>query len=174
MLIQGDYIAGSLVFPGSFNPLHDGHVGMATVASARYGVAVQPELSIANVDKPDVDSASLSRRLAQVQVLGSPLVTRAALFADKATLFPGCRFVVGADTALRLSDPSYAGGDPRQLDRMLAKVAVMDCRFVVFGRLVEGKFRDAEALPLCERLKSLCDFVGEAEFRVDVRSQDLR
>ncbi|HEX2474763.1 MAG TPA: hypothetical protein VHK01_08460, partial [Lacipirellulaceae bacterium] len=40
-----------VLFPGAFNPLHDGHLRMAEVAQAHYGVPVTFELSIANVDK---------------------------------------------------------------------------------------------------------------------------
>ncbi|HND56251.1 MAG TPA: hypothetical protein PLV92_27730, partial [Pirellulaceae bacterium] len=44
-----------LVFPGAFNPLHDGHRHMAKWASDHLGQPVAFELSIENVDKPPLD-----------------------------------------------------------------------------------------------------------------------
>ncbi|TWU62413.1 hypothetical protein [Crateriforma conspicua] len=174
MLIQGQYQSGSLVFPGSFNPVHDGHLAMADVASRRYAVTVQPEISIANVDKPDIDDADLRRRLARVQRIGIPLVTRAARFLEKAACFPGCRFIIGADTALRLNDPAYANHCPRQRDDCIAKIQRHGCRFVVFGRLIGHTFQDATTLPLCQNLLAICDLVPESDFRIDISSTQLR
>ena len=43
------------IFPGAFNPLHQGHLRMSEIAAKRLGVPVEFELSIENVDKPPLD-----------------------------------------------------------------------------------------------------------------------
>ena len=57
--------APAAVLPGSFNPLHGGHRGLARIASELLGVPVHFEISALNVDKPSLDAAEVRRRLAQ-------------------------------------------------------------------------------------------------------------
>ena len=60
------------------------------------------ELSVTNVDKPALPSAEICRRLRQFTWRTEVWVTRAPTFAEKASVFPGAIFVVGADTAERI------------------------------------------------------------------------
>lgn len=161
------------LLPGSFNPLHHGHVALAHAAAARLGVGVAFELSVRNVDKPDLDAAEVDRRVAQFTDVGPVWVTRAATFAEKAELFPGAAFVVGYDTAARLVDARYYGNDAGLRDAALARLAALGCRVVVGGRLdAAGAFRTwgAAAGPFPELFVAL----AEADFRTDVSSTALR
>src|SRR5215218_2679474 len=85
LVIGGSLVIGHspprAVLPGSFNPLHHGHTGLAAVAAARLGVPVAFELSVANVDKPDLDAVEVERRVAQFRDAGPVWVTRAPTFA---------------------------------------------------------------------------------------------
>src|SRR5262249_4183844 len=45
------------VLPGSFNPLHDGHLLLARVAEEMTGAPVAFEISVTNVDKPPLAAA---------------------------------------------------------------------------------------------------------------------
>ena len=159
--------------PGSFNPLHHGHTGLATVAAARLEMPVAFELSVANVDKSDLEPAEVERRVAQFRDVGPVWVTRAPTFAAKAELFPGAAFVVGYDTAARLVDPLYYASDPGRRDAALARIAAAGCSVVVGGRVdAAGVFRtwDAAAGPFPELFLALT----EADFRADVSSTRLR
>jgi hypothetical protein len=161
------------ILPGSFNPLHHGHLGLAAVAAVRLGVPVAFELSVANVDKPALDPAEVERRVAQFADVGPVWVTRAATFAEKAELFPGAAFVVGYDTAVRLIDCRYYANDPGWRDAVLARLAAAGCRVVVGGRIdAAGVFRtwDAVAAPFPDLFVAL----AEADFRTDVSSTALR
>ena len=76
------------VLAGAFNPAHEGHWLLASVASRILGTPVAFELSATNVDKPPPSVAETRRRLQQF-TWGPPVwVTRAPTFTEKATLFP--------------------------------------------------------------------------------------
>ena len=162
-----------VVFSGAFNPLHAGHRRMAEIAAARCQAHVALELSIANVDKPTLDFLEIEERLAGLA--DHPvLLTRAATFAEKATLLPGAVFVVGADTIARIADENYYGGDHKKRDSALARLAALGCRFLVFGRAVNGRFCLPSDLNLPSQLRAMCDEVSESEFRQDICSTELR
>ena len=72
-----DAPAPRALLPGSFNPLHHGHTQLAAIAAARLGVAVHFELSVANVDKPELPRDEAERRAAQFAGLAPVWLTRA-------------------------------------------------------------------------------------------------
>ncbi|KAJ1439653.1 hypothetical protein B484DRAFT_443888 [Ochromonadaceae sp. CCMP2298] len=121
---------GSLVYPGSFNPLHEGHLALVRAEVQRLEAAhcgsepfrpplVVFEMSALNADKPPIAREEVERRLRQFDASENPLfdqmhvrnfavsVTSAPLFAKKARIFAGCTFLMGADTMVRLLDTKY-------------------------------------------------------------------
>lgn len=167
----------SLVFPGAFNPLHAGHLQMAEIAERRIGSSAAWELSITNVDKPPLDFLSIDERVEALRREDENrliALTRAPTFIEKANLFPGATFVVGVDTIERAAEPRYYGGDAMLRDAALAEIARLGCRFLVFGREVNGKFMTLGDLNLPVELHRICDEVPPGEFREDVSSTNLR
>ncbi len=166
-------IEGALM-PGSFNPLHRGHIELRGAAQSVLGMNVTFELSISNVDKPTLTRGEVEARLGTLRG-GSPLVlTRASRFSQKARLFPGTTFVVGYDTAARIVDASYYDGDGEELTRALGKVRAAGCRFLVAGREVEGEFRSLDYLDVPGEFRALFDQIPESVFRWDVSSSVIR
>jgi hypothetical protein len=166
--------AAPVLLPGSFNPLHHGHRGLAATATRLLGQPVAFELSVENVDKPPLDEAEAQRRLSQFEPHEGIWLTRAPTFLVKAELFPGAAFVVGVDTILRLADPRYYAADPQQRDAAVQSLAVRGCRFLVFGRKDGDRFLTLDACRLPPALQAICRMVPEVEFRCDLASTDLR
>ena len=163
-----------LVFPGAFNPLHEGHRHMAALASQRVGLPVEFEISIANVDKPPLDYTEMQGRVEQFDRDTTLWFTRAPTFVQKSRIFPGATFIVGADTISRIADPCYYGDDPAACQTGLAQIAANGCRFLVFGRRTEAGFQALSDLRLPEPLLRICDEVPAEDFRHDVSSTELR
>jgi hypothetical protein len=163
-----------ILFPGSFNPLHHGHLILAALAGERLGGTVVFELSIANVDKPDLPDEEVRRRLEQFRGRAAVFVTRTPTFVEKAELFPGTTFVLGADTAARVVQPRYYG-DETDMARALDAIRDRGCRFFVGGRLDrDGRFVDVAGVAIPDRYRDMFAGLGETEFRVDVSSTELR
>ena len=118
---------------GAFNPVHDGHRGLAAAAAAFLRLPVSYELPVVNADKSPLDAAEAHRRAAQFLGRAELWLTRAALYADKAALFPGAVFVVGADTAERVLQPRFYGGE-RQMTEAVTAIGAAGCRFLVAAR----------------------------------------
>ena len=167
-----------LVFPGAFNPVHEGHLRMAELAANRIGAPTHFEISVTNVDKATIDKTQALSRVKQFAGEHHVLLTRAPTFVEKAAVFPHATFVVGVDTILRIADVRYYGSTAKR-DDALASLAGTGCKFVVFGRRVtgnqaQGRFHTLDDLVLPQRLAALCHSIPEAQFRVDLSSTELR
>ena len=162
------------VLAGSFDPLHQGHQELASVVASMLQAAVTYELSIANVDKPPLEATELRKRVAQFAGKGAVVLTRTPTFVEKARLFPGCTFVIGWDTAMRLVDPRYYGDDDRQMLDGLTEILKNGCRFLVAGREEGGVFHTLEEVPVPAQFQEMFTPIPEADFRRDVSSTELR
>lgn len=160
------------VLPGSFNPLHDGHRQLQSVAERILSQPVCYELSVTNVDKPPLDDAEVQRRARGFEV--PLLLTNAATFQRKCrVLGDSVSFVVGVDTAERiLADRYYDSADG--IEGALQEFSDRRCRFLVAGRAMDNRFLGLRDLAVPAQFAHLFEAIAEHDFRVDVSSTHLR
>ena len=165
----------SLLLPGSFNPLHAGHLGLARVASEAVGAPAAFDLSVLNADKPPLADEEVRRRLDQFAWRAPVWLTRAPTYVEKAELFPGCVFVVGADTAARVVQPRFYQDSAERMAEALGRIRAAGCRFLVAGRVgVDGGFVGLDDLNVPPEHRDLFRGIPEAAFRLDVSSTEIR
>ena len=162
------------VLPGSFNPLHDGHLLLARVAEEMTGAPVAFEISVTNVDKPPLAPADVRTRLAQFTGRARVELTRAPTFVEKSRLLPAVTFVVGADTAERLVATRYYGDEARMI-AALKEMTDRGCRFLVAVRLDgAGRVRSLADATIPQGFAQLFTAIPESRFRIDSSSSAIR
>jgi hypothetical protein len=158
----------AVLFPGSFNPMHDGHVSLARVAEELRQQPLAFELSVTNVDKPPLAVETVRHRLVQFAWKSPVELTRAPTFVEKSRLFPGTTFVVGADTAERLFGAKYYGGDEDRMHMALEEIANSGGSFLVAVRIdAAGRVRALNDIPVPRRYADLFTEIPEHRFRFD-------
>eukprot|EP00871_Galdieria_phlegrea_P004689 jgi/Galph1/5220/GphlegSOOS_G3842.1 len=169
-----------VVLPGSFHPLHEGHI---LLAKAAHQLTCRPacfELSIQNADKGTWKPEQVLERLAQfTPELGyACIVTSESLFYRKAKILRGASFVVGFDTAVRILDPKYYGGREEMTD-CLRPLPEMGTKVFVAGRVEHpatntGRWMTLEDLSIPLELQHLFYAIPSDMFRCDISSTMLR
>ena len=195
-----------VVLPGSFNPLHDGHRSMLerAIAMRPRGSVPVYELAVTNADKGTLRTAEVRRRVAQfvqgeraggdgddsgafideaeASSHGARLwLTRAPLYSQKAALMPGATFVLGHDTAVRLLNPRYYGGEG-EMRAALRTMRATGCTFIVAGRVEQdagnagdgasGRFLTLRDVDVPSEFVDMFEDLGD--WRMDVSSTALR
>lgn len=100
------------------------------------------------------------------------------MLLHQAKLFPGCKFVVGYDTAVRILNKKYYGeGTASELVKALQHLHNLECSFIVVGRRVgEGAFltRQDLAMDIPAGFEDMFQEFPNADFRDDTSSTAVR
>ena len=169
---SGDH-DGSLLLPGSFNPLHAGHQEMMAVAEQVTGRKGAYELTLRNADKPDLDYLSVQERLSTMT--GRDVwLTNQSTFVAKADLFPNTTFVLGTDTMQRIGETRFYHHSAKQRDAAVQRMQALHIQFLVLGRVDNDRFVTLEDIVLPDALRQMCQSVPESVYRNDLSSSQIR
>ena len=165
---------GKLLLPGSFNPIHAGHLDMLKVAESITGLKGAFELTLRNADKPDIDFLSTAERLEKIKN-HDVWLTNLSNFSAKAAAFPGTTFALGTDTLARVGELRFYANDEKLREQALQALADLKTQFLVFGRISgDGAFITLDDLNLPPTLAQLCQGVPVDQYRNDTTSSAIR
>ena len=173
-----NYIANSepptkLIFPGTFQPLHEGHLTIQKIAEETIEIPVTFEISIFNIEKASLSYSEIEKTLDQFRSGQNWVLTNAPMFNEKAAIFKESTFILGMDTLLRLFDPKFYGSEQVMQSRLHVFIE-NDIRFIVFGRQIGSHFMTLNDFLIPEAFKDRFIGISEAEFREDISSSEIK
>jgi nicotinic acid mononucleotide adenylyltransferase/nicotinamide mononucleotide (NMN) deamidase PncC len=164
------------LLPGSFNPPHAGHFGMAnafindvenTWHDCRSKILFETTTNPCN--KPTLSIQDLLKR-ARMLNGKDRIFTNVPLFIDKIKMFPGMPLIMGADTLDRSLDKSY-GVEP--MDLIMA--ANSSGNIFVANRMVDGQLLTVESILAKYSIpRSDAELIHTLPGQWDISSTELR
>lgn len=172
-----------VALPGSFRPLHRAHRELLRVGHAVAGGHERVacfELSVSNVEKPNLQRDEVLERVGQFNREGDMVVlTRRATFLGKSEVLPNATFVIGYDTAVRLFDDRFyrdaTRGHGSAVEDALRTIRANGCSFVVGGRHSDdGRFMTWDDFDCPKEFRGMFTAIPESDFCDTISSTQMR
>ncbi len=159
-----------ILYPGSWNPLHSGHLEVAHHVEKKYGVAPVFAISRNTYDKGTISEEEINRRAKQFQCIGREYIfSDKVSFVEKSTIRTReeSYFITGYDTIKRVDDPKYYFNSIEEKNRCLKIIYLNSWKFLVFPR--NGKLKE----DLSPEITKLCIFQDDFK-EIDISSTEIR
>jgi nicotinic acid mononucleotide adenylyltransferase len=135
---ERDIAPDTILFPGAFNPLHEGHQRIADAVFRQTGRPVVYAITADSPHKPALTFQEMARRAALIRQDSAVLFSEGdPLYIDKARRWQGKHFIIGVDALERMLDPKWGPA----VEPMLDEFRSLWTHFFVAPRIVDGSAR---------------------------------